>query len=127
MWIPLFFLWIIVVFLKYRKWSRRKKRCVMPITVTVTEVLERKPQRGIGLLYKPVFAGTVNENPIIIDTAKYTNFIHFSKGEDVELLIDPDNPKEFIYAEKKYNVGKDVDTLLCVGLFLFTILVAVTF
>lgn len=105
--------WIIFCILKYRKWHHRFKNCTKRITVDVSDVLEKKTRRG-SMVYKPIFTGIEDGREVVISSAFYSNLVSFGVGENLELLINPGNYQEFIYAEKSYNKGINADIFACV-------------
>lgn len=106
-------LWAVVASLKYRKWHRREAVCTYRVSAVVTDVLERKPTRGAGMLYKPIYSICVDGTNHTIDSAYYSNVFPVEKGDRFALLVNPENYNEFIYAEKSNNVGKKLDFLCC--------------
>lgn len=127
MYIILIIIWISITASKYLKWNHRKKNCTLQVNATVTDILERKPMRGSGMLYKPIFKVTLNNESIIINSAKYSNLIQLHNGELVELLLNPNNTSEFLYVNNKYNVGKTADIIGCVILLLLIIIMKFNF
>ncbi len=99
-------------FFKYRKWHRRRKNCTKEIQVKVVDVKEKKAARG-GMFYKPVFEPVGSPEYPVIDSAFYSNMVSFEIGDKVELLINPDNAKEFLYKENSLNKGILADILCC--------------
>ncbi len=104
--------WLALCIAKYNKWHKRKKNCTMELSVEVIRVLQRKTARS-GMVYKPVFKPLNGENLTEIDSAYYSKFVSFEIGETVELLVNPDNIKEFLYKDDSLNKGKIVDILCC--------------
>ncbi len=115
--------WIIFCIFKYKKWKRRFINCTRELTVCVVEVLEKKTHKG-AILYKPIFKSTDYSDIPVIDTAYYSNLISFKAGEILQLMVNPNNIKEFIYKDKRYNKGLVADMLCCMG-FLMIILFGV--
>lgn len=60
-------------------------------------------------MHKPVFAGTDENANCIIDSAVFSNLVSFEVGQRLVLLVNPENPKEFLYKDNKYNKGIIVD------------------
>lgn len=110
-------MWLGVTISKYQKWKHRKENCITKVRATVIDVLERRPRRGSGLMYKPIFQFVSNGTVYVIDTAYYSNVMKFEKGEVFDLLVNPKNYKEFIYAEDSNNAGKKLDIMCCVMMF----------
>ena len=108
----LFFIigWATLCLLKYRKWSQKANNCTKELKVAVIDILERKTARG-GMIYKPIFQSL--DYSIIIDSAYYSSLVSFQQGEQVYLLINPNNPKEFLYKDNAYNKGKIADIVCC--------------
>jgi len=104
--------WLALCLAKYGKWSKRKKYCSKELTVKVVDVLERRTARS-GMVYKPVFSPLNADDGSVIDSAFYSKFVSFEVGEEVELLVNPDNIKEFLYKDDSLNKGKTVDILCC--------------
>ena len=104
--------WLALCIAKYSKWSKRKKHCSKELTVKVVDVLERRTARR-GMVYKPVFSPLNADDGSVIDSAFYSKFVSFEVGEEVELLVNPDNIKEFLYKDDSLNKGKTVDILCC--------------
>ena len=104
--------WLALCIAKYSKWSKRKKHCSKELTVKVVDVLERRTARS-GMVYKPVFSPLNADDGSVIDSAFYSKFVSFEVGEEVELLVNPDNIKEFLYKDDSLNKGKTVDILCC--------------
>lgn len=111
--IILFIIWILITISKLLKWNHRKNNCTLKVNAIVTNILERKPVRGTGMIYKPIFKVISNNENIIINSAKYSNLIQLHNGESVELLLNPNNTNEFLYVNNKYNVGKTADIMGC--------------
>ncbi len=112
--------WLALCVAKYNKWHRRRKNCTKELQVKVVEVLERRTARS-GMVYKPVFKPVNDEDRSVIDSAFYSKFVSFEVGETVELLVNPDNVKEFLYKDDSLNKGRTADILCC---FIPVILVA---
>lgn len=104
--------WLALCIAKYSKWSRKRKHCTKELKVKVVKVLERRTARS-GMVYKPVFAPVNSDDGSVIDSAFYSKFVSFEVGEEVELLVNPDNIKEFLYKDDSLNKGKTVDILCC--------------
>ena len=83
-------------------------------------MLEKKTHRG-AMLYKPVFKPIDYPELPVIDTAYFSNLISFEVGESLQLMVNPNNIKEFIYKDKKSNKGLTADMLCCVGYLLIII------
>ena len=107
-----FAMWMALCFFKYRKWHRRRKNCTKELQVKVVDVKEKKAARG-GMLYKPVFEPVGSPEYPVIDSAFYSNMVSFEIGDKVELLINPDNAKEFLYKDNSLNKGILADILCC--------------
>lgn len=101
-----------LIIVKYGKWQRRKRNCTREMTVKVTQILEKKTARS-GIIYKPVFESVDPMDQAVIDSAFYTRMVTFNVGETVELLINPDNVKEFLYKNDALNKGKIADLMAC--------------
>ena len=82
------------------------------MTVKVTQILEKKTARS-GIIYKPVFESVDPMDQAVIDSAYYTRMVTFNVGETVELLVNPDNVKEFLYKNDALNKGKIADLMAC--------------
>ncbi|MBO4457354.1 MAG: hypothetical protein J5802_06530 [Butyrivibrio sp.] len=104
--------WFAICKAKYDKWSRRKRECTQELTVKVVNVLERKTARG-GMIYKPIFMPLDPAYGFAIDSAYYSNLVRFNVGDTVELLVNPNNMKDFIYKDDSLNKGKGVDMIAC--------------
>lgn len=96
---------------KYKKWNGKRKKCKRPLPVRVVDILERKTARG-GMVYKPIFEAIENEG-YVIDSAFYSSLVSFEIGQRLVLLVDPKNPKDFLYQDNAYNKGRIVDVLCC--------------
>ncbi|MCR4691235.1 MAG: hypothetical protein K5739_07820 [Lachnospiraceae bacterium] len=105
--------WLALCFGKYNKWNKKRKHCTREMTVKVTDILERKTARG-GMTYKPIFQPVDEGDAGEIDSAYYSNLVSFEVGQTVTLLVNPDNPKEFLYKDNSLNRGMIVDVLACV-------------
>ena len=107
-----FALWLTLCISKYNKWSKRKKNCTQELSVRVVDVLEKRTSRG-SMLYKPIFMPTDPANLLVIDSAYYSNLVSFEIGDTVELLINPENPNQFLYKDDSLNKGKTADIIGC--------------
>lgn len=88
-------------------------QCTKEIKATVVDILEKKPGRdikGSESIYKPVFR---TSDGITITEAKYNQFVSLSTGQEIELLVNPDNYNSFLYKDNSLNVGKNCDIFLC--------------
>lgn len=105
-----FTLWGVLCYNKYKKWAHRLKYCTKELPVIVADVLERKPLNG-EMIYKPVFKSL--DEDMTIQSANYSNLISFQMGQQVCLLVNPEDPQEFLYKENAFNVGKTADIISC--------------
>ena len=112
--------WLILCRAKFKKWHDRKIKCIKRINVVVSDVLERKTARG-AMLYKPIFQ--VEAEEYIIDSAFYSNLVKFQVGEKLELLVNPENYKQFLYADDRYNKGLIADVICCFIPLIFLIII----
>ena len=111
-----FGLWFILCISKYNKWSKRKKNCTQELSVRVVDILEKKTA--------PIFMPTDPANLLVIDSAYYSNLVSFEIGDTVELLINPENPSQFLYKDDSLNKGKTADIIgCCLPVFFFVIYV----
>lgn len=117
--------WCALCISKYKKWSNKRKKCKKQLSVQVIEILEKKTARG-GMIYKPIFKTNENTN-YIIDSAFYSSLVSFEIGQHIILLVNPQNPKDFLYKDNAYNKGIIVDVLCCClpCIFLLGILLAI--
>lgn len=116
-----FAVWLTICMAKYKKWSERKKNCTQELSVRVVDILEKKTSRG-GMIYKPVFMPADPANLLVIDSAYYSNLVSFEIGDTVELLINPENPSQFLYKDDSLNKGKTADIIgCCLPVFFFVI------
>lgn len=124
----LFLAWCTLCIFKYKKWSSKRKMCIKPISVQVIEILEKRTARG-GMVYKPIFAIIDDKDNTIIDSAFYSSLVSFEIGQHLTLLVNPQNPKEFLYENNKYNKGIIVDVICCClpCIFILGILLAILF
>lgn len=113
-WLLYLFGWLLLCIFKYRKWNIRKKRCTKTVHAKVVSVLEKKPMRGSDMLYKPVFQVTLDDQLVTIRSAYFSNLIHFETGEQVELLVNPENYQQFLYKTEALNRGKAADIICCI-------------
>ncbi len=104
--------WLALCIFKYTKWSNKAKNCVQECPVTVVEVLE-KLSRGTRPIYKPVFRPLDPMNETVIDSALYTSRFRFEVGQNIVLLVNPDNIKDFLYKDDDYNIGRKADMMSC--------------
>ena len=104
--------WLALCIAKYNKWSKKRKNCTQQLSVKVVEILERKTARG-GMVYKPIFMPADAAEHSVIDSAFYSSLVSFEIGETVELLVNPNNEKDFLYKDNQYNKGMIVDILCC--------------
>ncbi len=104
--------WLTLCVAKYNKWKSRRQNCTSELTVKVTEVLEKKTSRG-GMVYKPIFESVDDARQLIINSAYYSSLVSFEIGDIVELLINPDNPQQFLYKNDSLNKGKIADIACC--------------
>ncbi len=104
--------WAALCTAKYRKWQRRRRNCTLELPVRVVDVLERKTARG-SMVYKPIFEPVDPADSTVIDSAYYSNLVSFEVGEAVNLLVNPDNTKEFLYKDDSLNKGRIVDIVCC--------------
>ncbi|MBO5303949.1 MAG: hypothetical protein J6A92_07865 [Lachnospiraceae bacterium] len=112
--------WIVLCILKYRKWNIKRKKCIKHVTVYVSDILSKKTKRG-DMVYKPIFVLEEKNQRYKIDSAFYSNLVTFGVGQKVNLLINPQNYKQFLYAENSYNKGMVVDIVCCFIPFVFLI------
>ncbi|MBP5553671.1 MAG: hypothetical protein J6X94_02240 [Lachnospiraceae bacterium] len=106
--------WIALCLSKYHKWDKRKKNCSLEISAEVIDVLERKPMRGSSMLYKPVFRPMDAPEGTVIDSAYYSNLVSFKVGDKVDLLVNPENIRDFLYKDSSLNKGKTADIICCI-------------
>ena len=112
-WVAVFIgIMIYLIVTRKAKWSYRQKNYTKCVKATVVDVLVHRGRRG-SIGYKPIFKVVEPWGEIIIDTAYYTKH-EFQVGSVVELLVNPNNYKEFMYKNDKYNAGKRGDILLCI-------------
>ena len=104
--------WLALCIAKYNKWNKKRKNCTKELSVKVVDVLERRTARS-GMVYKPVFMPVNGADRSEIDSAFYSKFVSFEVGETVELLVNPDNTKEFLYKDDSLNKGRMVDMYCC--------------
>lgn len=104
--------WGIMCYLKYKKWHDKRKNCQKELQVYVKEILEKKTSRG-GMVYKPIFVWKEDNKEFIIDSAFYSDLVSFKVGEAVNLLVNPNNYLDYIYAENTYNKGLVLDIGAC--------------
>ncbi|MBR6403444.1 MAG: hypothetical protein IKS48_08690 [Eubacterium sp.] len=104
--------WLSICIPKYKKWSGRIKNCTLEVPVQVVEIYEKRTRRGY-VLCKPVFESVDPTNQVVIDSAYYSNLISFEVGDELVLLINPNDPKEFIYKDKRNNKGLVADMVAC--------------
>lgn len=109
--IIIFIYWLFFCNLKRKKWMRRKEKCTLRICAQVKELLTRKPQRGSGLLYKPIFKICLKGSEYIINSATYSQLLKFEIGNEIWININLDDPQEFSY-ESPY---KDILIRLDIG------------
>lgn len=89
------------------------KKCTRLVHGLVIEVKERKPIRGSGMLYKPIFMVRDENGETKIESAYYSNLISLSVNSKVDLLVDPDDYNTFIYADRSLNKGLPADIICC--------------
>ena len=105
--------WAIFSSLKYKKWKERQEKCTKRITVYVSDVLERKTRRG-SMVYKPIFKWEEDGREYTIDSAYYSNVIRFEKNEEVVLLVNPEEYRQYMYGDPFYtNKLKIMDGIAC--------------
>ena len=119
-----FIVWMPVCISKYRKWRHRKQHCNRKVTARIVEIREKKAARG-GMMYKPVFHVSLDNETHIIDSAYYTAISSMETGQPVELLVNPDDCQEFLYADERYNYGKVTDIIFCLIPVFFTAIIII--
>ena len=105
--------WTALCYSKYKKWHIRMKKCTRLVHGLVIEVKERKPIRGSGMLYKPIFMVRDENGETKIESAYYPNPISLSVNSKVDLLVDPNDYNTFIYADRSLNKGLPADIICC--------------
>lgn len=101
-------------YIKIKKWTGREKRCTLRIRVQVVEILTRKPQRGAGLLYKPIFKISSVKSENVIKSATYTHLFKFVEGEEIWIYVNPMDIQDFMYEPPYKNILLFVDGLSCI-------------
>ena len=84
------------------------------VVVISADVHSRKSERKI---FEEALnqSGLKAEECVFIDnTAYYSNLVSFSVGDKLQLLVNPDNMKEFVYKDNQYNRGLVADMLCCI-------------
>lgn len=89
------------------------KNCILRVNAKVVEILERKPQRGAGLMYKPVFQISFMERTVLIKSATYTNLLQFELNQEISIYINPNNPQDFMYESPYISIVIFADILAC--------------
>lgn len=107
----LFLIWL-VFFIHYSrlyiKYKNRVLNCSEKVNVVVFQNLVKKsrminPYRERMGLYKPILKGEYEGKEFIIDTEPYSNLLHLEEGEELEILINPNNPNQFVYLSKAHK------------------------
>ncbi len=111
---------------KICKWLRRKRNCTKEMKVKVTQVLAKKTRRS-GYLYKPVFESMDPADQMVIDSAFYSKLVMFNEGDEMDLLVNPDNVKEFLYKDDELNKGRIADIIGCLAMYAGAIGLSVAF
>lgn len=111
--IILFVCWLVLCYYKSKKWIGRKERCTLRIRVQVVEVLTRKPQRGAGLLYKPIFKISLVKSENLIKSATYTHLFKFDPGDEIWIYVNPNNLQDFVYESPYNDILKMLDMGAC--------------
>ena len=104
--------WLALCIAKYNKWRKRIKNCTREVSVKVVDILEKRTARG-GMVYKPIFESIDATHQLVIDSALYSSLVTFEIGDTLELLINPEDTKEFLYKDDFLNKGKKADILCC--------------
>lgn len=115
-------IWFPICISKYRKWNHRKEHCNRKVSAQIVDIKKKKAARG-GMLYKPIFAVAKDDKIHTISTAYYTGISSMEIGQTIELLVNPDDYQEFLYAEEKYNYGKATDIMFCLLPIFFAIII----
>lgn len=123
--IIILFSWCGLCIFKYKKWSNKRKKCRKRLSVQVIDILAKKTKRG-SMVYKPIFAEIDGNCNYIIDSAFYSSLVSFEVGQCIVLLVNPENPKEFLYEDNTYNKGIITDILCCCLPFIFLLGILLT-
>lgn len=91
---------------KAKKWHRRERVCTEPMKFGVAEVYER---RGHGISYKPIFVVQSGGQDIVIKSALYDGIRRYYIGEQIDMLVNPNNIHEFMYTDKREKLVKLMD------------------
>ena len=113
---------VVFSYVNIKKWSGRKKRCTLRVSVKVVEVITMKPRRSTVLVYKPIFEADVMGNKVLINSAIYTQLFKLETGQELELYINPDNPQDFMYDSPYKDKLLFLDILACVMPLFFMLL-----
>ena len=79
--------------------SRKKKRCVDPVMAIVIDNKKHHKSSSNGhrtVTYKPVFQYYYNGMTMTETSNTSSNPPKFRVGDETELLVNPNNPREFI-------------------------------
>ena len=90
----------------------------------VVEIRERKTARS-GIITKPVFQVCDSGKVCHIESAYYSKLVVFHVGQSVEILVNPEDYSQFLYADNQYNRGKVADILCCLLPLVFLIIIIV--
>lgn len=93
--------WLPIIYIKRKRWKARNERCTVRTCVEVIEIRSKRPPRGSGLIYKPIFRVCSIKNNILIDSADYTAIYRFEIGQILWIYVNPENIQDFRY-DKPY-------------------------
>ena len=116
--------WFLLCLFKYKKWHDRKLNCTKKLVAHVVEIRGRKTARS-GIITKPIFQVCDGGKVYHIESAYYSNLVVFHMGQNVEILVNPEDYSQFLYADDQYNRGKVADILCCLIPLIFLIVIIV--
>lgn len=111
---------LFICYIKIKKWVGRENRCTLKVQVQVVDILTRKPQRGAGLLYKPIFKISSVKSERLIKSALYTHLYKFDIGDQIWIYVNPNDLQDFMYESPYKDIGILIDGLACVMPFFTT-------
>lgn len=86
-----YFVYIIVLLKRHK---RKKERCTKQIKVYVKDVLVKS---GIGgNFFKPIFEAEKDGQKILIHSAIPNSVVRYTKGEYVNIYVNPENYQEYL-------------------------------
>lgn len=100
--------------------SLKSRRCTMHVNARCIDIEEQcvSSRNCVGRvsrhkLFKPVYEAVIEEKRVIYEQPHYSLFFHYEKGENVEMMVNPQNHGEWYIDSGKF----DKDGYILMGMF----------